>query len=137
MPVQGNVLRSRGGYGLGRAVGPIDGNFTAVTTQFSAALNQFNIQYGITSVTYSESNMRAAFAGSPTSLTAILSVPKSTASKNKWVVEFDIVDSGTTDQTAVGICDIANLPASTVRAAATAFGWVISGNAGDKITNNS
>ena len=99
MPIQGSVIRSRGGYGLGRGVGPIDGNFRtiAATDIFSVASNVFNIYYGITGCTYSESNMRVQTDGTNT---AVAVLPKQ---YGKWAFEFEWVANVGTASAMVGI----------------------------------
>lgn len=55
---------------------------------YTAATNPFNIKYAVTSVTYSESNLRAAWAAA-TNPTALLMVQRQYGAG--WVLEFEAI----------------------------------------------
>lgn len=93
---------------------------------YSVATNFFDILYGVTDITYSESNMRAAMSGS-THVTAKLILPKGLARSGRFALEFEVV---TVASMTIGILDLAAVPAPTAQpdnTLATAWAYVSSG----------
>ncbi len=102
------------------------------TSASSVPVNIFNTKYAISSVAYSESNLRAAWSAT-TDLTAILIAPKSSG---KWAFEGVVVAQAGTNSR-IGVLDMTALPAPSVGIGNDAAGYGFISNSGNKITGAS